>query len=56
MTTTEDELRQARLAKLELLKEKGIDPYPADSHATHTVKEVIESFENLESSKTQVTL
>lgn len=56
MTTTEDELRQARLAKLELLKEKGIDPYPADSHPTHSIKEAIESFETLESSKESITL
>lgn len=51
-----DELRQARLAKLALLKEKGIDPYPAAVSATHTVKAVIDSFAELESSKASVAI
>jgi len=43
-----DEIRDARLKKLELLKEKGINPYPADSKRQLSLKETIESFESLE--------
>jgi lysyl-tRNA synthetase class 2 len=51
-----DEIRQARLTKLELLKEKGIDPYPADSHATHTVAELSDAFTLLAEQTASVTL
>lgn len=53
---TLEELRDARLKKLELLKNKGIDPYPADAHPTHTLAEAVSSFADLESSKAPVTL
>ncbi len=46
-----DEIRDARIHKLELLKEKGIDPYPAKSKREISLKEVIESFETLEQEK-----
>lgn len=51
-----DEIREVRLAKLQLLKEKGIDPYPADSHSTHTLSTLKENFSELESAKTAVTV
>lgn len=51
-----DEIRQARLNKLAILKEKGIDPYPAESHATHTIKQVSDSFAELETSHATVTI
>ena len=50
-----DEIRDARLAKLQLLKEKGIDPYPAVSNATHTLIQLVNSFTSLESEKVMVT-
>ena len=53
---TFEEIRQARLAKLNQLKRRGIDPYPANSEATHTIKEVVDSFSKLESDKTVVTV
>jgi lysyl-tRNA synthetase class 2 len=50
-----DEIRQARLNKLAILKEKGIDPYPAVTHATHTLAQLVVDFAGLESEKTVVT-
>lgn len=46
-----DEIRDARIAKLEILKKKGIDPYPADSKRELTLGQAIESFSSLEKEK-----
>ncbi len=43
-----DEIRDIRIKKLELLKEKGINPYPAESKRELYLKDVIDNFENLE--------
>jgi len=43
-----DEIRDARIAKLEILKKKGVNPYPALSKRELSLKEAIESFESLE--------
>jgi lysyl-tRNA synthetase class 2 len=51
-----EELREVRLAKLEKLKEKGIDPYPSTTFATHTVLKAIEDFDMLSESQDSVTL
>ncbi len=40
-----DEIRAARLEKLNFLIEKGINPYPAETHRTHTCLEARERFE-----------
>jgi len=40
-----EELKEVRLKKKAILEEKGINPYPSDTHQTHTLKEVIDSFE-----------
>lgn len=45
-----EEIREARLIKLALLKEKGIDPYPADSKRELALSEVLGDFESLEKS------
>lgn len=45
-----DEIRDTRIKKLELLKKKGINPYPADSKRELTLKEAVENFDNLEKS------
>ncbi|HPS21355.1 MAG TPA: lysine--tRNA ligase [Candidatus Paceibacterota bacterium] len=45
-----DEIRDARIKKLELLKQKGINPYPAETKREISVKEVLEQFENFEKS------
>src|ERR1700704_1665674 len=36
-------LKQARLEKLQKLKELGIDPYPATTKKTHTIAQALES-------------
>ena len=51
-----DEIRQARLAKLDRLKSQGIDPYPATAEATHTVKDLLDNFTQLEADKTVVSV
>lgn len=45
------EIRQARLQKLKLLQDKGIDPYPATSRVDATLKEAAESFGKLSKKK-----
>ena len=40
-----DEIRAARLEKLKLLEEKGINPYPATTNRTHTCEEARDQFE-----------
>lgn len=42
------ELRDERLRKLEELRALGINPYPAKAERTHTTKQVVESFDQLE--------
>jgi len=46
-----DEIRSARIKKLKLLKEKGINPYKADSNRELSLKEAIDSFNTLEKTK-----
>lgn len=49
-----DDIRKARLAKLALLKEKGIDPYPARTTRTHTIDDIIRNFDALSKNIEQV--
>lgn len=51
-----EEIRQIRLEKIDLLKEKGIDSYPAYSHRTHTIADVMGQFAILEAEKKEVTI
>lgn len=51
---TIEELRQARLKKLELLQEAGMSAFPADTTRTHSLKEVSEQFGDIEG--TEVTI
>ncbi len=46
-----DEIRDARIAKLELLKKKGLNPYPAESKRELTLKEAVDNFTDLEKNK-----
>jgi lysyl-tRNA synthetase, class II len=48
-----DEIRKARIKKLELLKKRGINPYPSDSKRELTLKEARESFDELLRSQTK---
>lgn len=47
MATLQD-YRDERLRKLAQLKELGVNPYPADSHRTHTAGDIITRFDELE--------
>ena len=46
-----DEIRQARLAKLKLLQDKGINPYPISTRIDATLLEAVEKFEKLSKKK-----
>ncbi len=48
MPLPSDELVQARLEKLESLRNRGVDPYPRNYERTHTAQEAIEHFESVE--------
>ncbi len=43
-----DEIRDARIKKVKLLKDKGINPYKAESKRELSLKEAIDSFSDLE--------
>src|SRR5690606_27140976 len=51
MPTREEELFQERVAKLERLRARGIDPYPARYHRSHASAEAISAFEAWEKSQ-----
>src|SRR6185436_13331174 len=48
MPTREEELREERLAKLNRMRSRGIDPYPPRYARTHTAAEATVSFEAFE--------
>ena len=48
--------REARLEKLAALRAAGIDPYPAQSHRTHTAAETLAHFDALQSEGQEITL
>lgn len=43
-----DEIRDARINKLKLLRDKGVNPYPAEAKREITLKEAGDDFDNLE--------
>src|SRR6266576_2335591 len=51
-----DTVRAERLAKIERLKEAGMEAYPARTNRTHTVAQFLENHEALEKSSEQVVL
>jgi lysyl-tRNA synthetase class 2 len=51
-----DELKQARLEKLERIRNAGINPYPSKSERTLTVAEALRDFDVLSESKDIVTV
>lgn len=46
-----DEIRDARIKKLQLLKDRGVDPYPAESKREISLKDAVDTFEDLEKNK-----
>lgn len=51
-----EEIKNIRLEKLRLLKECGIDPYPAETKRTHSITEVRAEFETFASDKRTITI
>ncbi len=51
-----DDIRKVRLDKLNKLKEKGINPYPAKSLRTHTALEAQEAFDTLAAEAAPITI
>lgn len=51
-----DEIRKARLAKLNKLVKAGVNPYPARSSRTHGTDEAINKFDELAEKKTEIVL
>lgn len=51
-----DELRQARLGKLERLKKEGIEPYPANTDRNFEISELVDNFESLQKENKKVTI
>ena len=51
-----EELRSARLQKIEKLKSAGINPYPNSVPRTHSIKEVKENFESLSKNNGDVSI
>ena len=47
MATLQD-FRDERLRKLQNLKDLGVNPYPAETHRTHKIAEIITQFDNLQ--------
>ncbi len=51
-----DEIRAERLKKLQILKDRGINPYPATTSRTHSIATMLESFESFVASGEEITL
>ncbi len=51
-----DEVRAERLKKLELLKSKGINPYPGKVNRTHEISQLLADFSKIEANKEIVTI
>ena len=47
---------QIRIERLKKIREKGINPYPAQSERTHMINEVLADFKTLEKKKTDIFL
>ncbi len=53
MATLQD-FRDERLRKLQNLKDLGVNPYPAETHRTHKIAEIITQFDNLQGQVTTI--
>lgn len=51
-----DEIRKAKIEKVEKLRKAGIDPYPAVSRRTHKIFQVLDNFDQLSEEKQNITL
>jgi lysyl-tRNA synthetase class 2 len=51
-----EELRKNRISKLDNFRDRGVNPFPARSHRTHQIKEVLDNFDSLLKSKDELLL
>ena len=51
-----EEIRKARLKKLENIRKAGVEPYPAESFRSHKISEALKNFDNLSESGEKITL
>lgn len=56
MTQEKISEKEERLRRLEEIKNRGIDPFPASSGRTHTIKSVINSFDDLQATEEEITI
>ena len=49
-----EELRRERIKKLEALKKAGKVCYPSETSRTHELKDVVDTFNSLEKTKTSI--
>ncbi len=52
----EEEIRQNRLRKIDMLRSSGHLPYPGKANRTHTISECIDDFKSLQKNETEVFL
>ncbi|HEY4506824.1 MAG TPA: lysine--tRNA ligase [Candidatus Paceibacterota bacterium] len=51
-----EDIRKARLEKLNKLRKTGVDPYPAQSSRTHSIEQALSNFDKLVKDKTELVL
>ena len=51
-----NKLKQARLDKLEKIKEAGINPYPSKCERTHLIKQTLDNFDDFSKSEKEIIL
>ncbi len=51
-----DDIRKTRIDKLKKLRNAGVNPYPADSHRTHTVQQALDGFDDFVSNNDHIIL
>ena len=51
-----DDIRKTKIDKIEKLRRAGVDPYPASSGQTKSISEVVENFDKLSDSKSELVL
>jgi lysyl-tRNA synthetase class 2 len=51
-----EEIRDERIKKMDILKEKGISVYPAKTKRTHEILQVVNSFDELEEKQEEITI
>ena len=51
-----EDIRNERIKKLEILRQSGVDPYPAQTRRTHSIGEVLKKFTAFEKTKKKVAI